>query len=364
MERNITVNGRSMISLGANDYLGIANHDGIKQEAMDALDQFGISMCGTPIVVGRSAINRLLERETAAFLKQEDALVFPSCYQANMSLFQLMAGDQDVIIADKESHSSLLNGAALSRAAFKIFPHNDVEKLSRTLARCRDYDVKFVVLEGLYSTNGDTPPLKEICQAAKENDAFVIVDDAHGLGVLGREGRGILELTDTYYDVDLVTGSFGKAIGTFGGFVAGKAAVIDGFRYKAPMYFYSTALPPVIAGATRAALRYVTQHPELREKIQAFARRLYTALDAMRFRLTPSTTPLVSVIFQTSENTFLATKMLSEHGIYVVPFIPPSVAKNTARVRLTLNALLDEEALDQTIAAFDDIRKAKPEWLR
>ncbi len=364
LAREITVNGRKMVSLGTNDYLGIANNAVIKKEATKILETFGLSLCGTPIVVGQSAVNRELELATARFLKQEDALVFPSCYQANMSLFQLMAGENDVIIADKEIHSSLLNGVALSKAAFKIFPHNDMNKLEKTLLRCCHYRVKFIVLEGLYSTNGDTPPLKELTDVARRHDAFVIVDDAHGLGVLGREGRGILELTDTYQDVDLMTGSFGKAVGTFGGFIAGKADIIDGFRYKAPMYFYSTALPPVMAGATIASLRYVEDHPRLREKIMRLARKLYEALDQMRFNLTGSTTPLVSVVFKTSENTFLAAKMLSERGIYGVPFIPPSVAKNTARIRLTVNALLEDEDIDKTISAFEEIKQEKPEWLR
>ncbi|MBL7131474.1 MAG: pyridoxal phosphate-dependent aminotransferase family protein [Candidatus Omnitrophica bacterium] len=364
LDRNIVVNGKKLISLGTNDYLGLANNNTIKKEAIRILETFGMSMCGTPIVVGQTNINRSLETEIAKFLKQDDALVFPSCYQSNMSIFQLLANEEDVIIADREIHSSLLNGIALCKASFKMFPHNNAGKLEKILERYQARRMKFVVVEGLYSTNGDIPPLAEIAKIAKKFDAFIIVDDAHGLGVLGKEGRGIAEVSETFKDIDLITGSFGKAVGTFGGFITGNRELIDAFRYGTPMYLYSTALPPSIAAATIVSLRYIKDHPELREKIGQLATRLLNALKSMNFSITKSSTPVVSVIFRSSEDTFLATKMLFEKGVYAVPFIPPSVPRDTARIRLTLNATLKEEDVDFTIKVFDEIRKEKPEWVK
>ncbi len=361
--RSIKINNKTFVSLGTNDYLGIANNSTIKREAIKVLEEFGISMCGTPIVIGQTSINRKLEQETASFLKQDDALAFPSCYQCNMGVFKLLANEQDVIIADREIHSSLLNGIALTKASFRMFQHNRVDKLKQLLEKYQDHRIKFIVVEGLYSTNGDVPPLGKITEVAKHYDAFVIVDDAHGIGVLGNEGRGVLEVFDVFKDVDLITGSFGKAIGTFGGFLAGNKQLIDGFRYRTPMYLYSTALPPSIAAATIASLEYTKKHSELREKINKYAKKLFGALKLMKFRLTNSTTPLVSITFKTAEDTFLATKMLFEKGIYVVPFVPPSVPKKASRIRLTLNANLREEDVDYVIQVFEHIRKVKPEWL-
>ena len=181
--------------------------------------------------------------------------------------------------------------------------------------------------------------------------------------MLGKEGRGILEVFDVYDGVDLVTGSFGKAIGTFGGFIAARNKIIDEFRYKTPMYFYSTALPPLIAAATLISLQYTKEHPELREKITIYAKKLYSALNTLKFRLTDSTTPLVSVVFPSSADTFRAAKMLFERGVYGVPFIPPSVPKRSPRIRLTINAALKEEDIDAVIEAFTEIAKAEPRWL-
>lgn len=360
---SIRIGNKSFISLGSNDYLGLANNAAVKDEAIRVLKEYGISMCGTPIVIGYTNLNCQLEKEIAAFLKQEDALVFPSCYQCNTGVFKMIANKKDVVIADREIHSSLLNGINLSGASLRLFPHNNtriLEELLKKHSNCRN---RFVVIEGLYSTNGDLPPLDEIVKLAQRYEAFVIIDDAHGVGVLGKEGRGILEVFDAFKGADLITGSFGKAIGTFGGFLAGNKVTIDYFRYRSPMYFYSTALPPHIAAATIVSLKYVKEHPELREKIKKYAKRLYKKLKSFRFCLTDSATPLVSVLFKTSEDTFLATKMLFEKGIYVVPFVPPSVPKKSSRIRLTLNANLKEKDIDFVINAFDEIRKEKPQWL-
>lgn len=360
----IRVAGRSLISLGSNDYLGLANNGAVKEEAIRILKEYGVSMCGTPIVVGYSDFNHKLEKEIAAFVKQDAALVFPSCYQCNVGIFRILTTKEDVIISDKEIHSSLLNGIGLSEATFRFFPHNNMKILEELLKKHSNCRNKFVVLEGLYSTNGDVPPLDEVVKLAKSYEAFVIIDDAHGVGVLGQEGRGVLEVFNAFKGVDLITGSLGKAIGTFGGFLAGNEAIIDYFRYTSPMYFYSTALPPHIAAASIVSLGYIQKHPELRQHIQKLARKLHQSLGEMGFNLTNSTTPLVSVVFESSEDTFLATKMLAERGVYVVPFVPPSVPKNSPRIRMTLNANLKEEDIDLVIKAFNDIRKEKPQWVK
>ena len=361
LEREIVVSGENKISMGTNDYLGLSNNPDVKKAAFYAVEKYGVSMCGTPIVIGHSEIHQMLEKKTAQFLKQDESVVFPSCYQANMSIFQLLSNGEDVIIADKEIHSSLLNGIVLTKAEFNVFPHNDIDKLDKVLARNKDKRMRFVVVEGMYSTYGDTAKMKEICDLCKKHNAISIVDEAHAIGVIGDEGRGILELCDVYDEVDIITGSYGKAVGTFGGFLAGKSKVIDIFRYSSPMYFYSTALPPAICASTVKALEIIPQSNNTRKRINNLAASARESLKKMKLNVTESSTPLISVIFKNTKYTLTVSKILFENGIYAVPFVPPSVPKKSPRIRFTFNAHLCDENVDCLVDVFKKIKLKKPE---
>lgn len=361
MGAHVQMQGRSLINLGTNDYLGLSNKPEIKAAARDAMENFGVSMCGTPIVIGQSALNRKLEVELARFLKQEDALVYPSCYQCNMGVFSVLATEEDVILFDKDVHSSLMNGFSLTKAKWRSFPHNDLERLEELLKKTQNHRMRFIVFEGLYSTGGDYPDLSKIIELAKKYDAFTIIDDSHGVGILGETGRGVVELYDAFKEIDLITVSLGKAIGTFGGALAGKEQIVDFFRYSSSMYFYSTALPPGIAGATIESLKYIDQAQEERDKIKKHANKMYAALKAMGYTLSESESPLFSVISETSQETFELTKQLFERGVYAVPFIPPSVPKNSPRIRLTFNAYLSDNDIDQAISVFKEIKEECPD---
>lgn len=361
MGAHVQLLGQSLINLGTNDYLGLSNKPEIKAAASVAMEEFGVSMCGTPIVIGQSALNSQLEGELARFLKQEDALVYPSCYQCNMGVFSVLASEQDVILFDKDIHSSLMNGISLTKAKWRSFPHNNLQRLEELLKSTQDCRMRFIVFEGLYSTGGDYPDLNKIIELAKNYDAFTIIDDSHGVGILGDTGRGVVELYDAFKEVDLITVSLGKAIGTFGGALLGDERIVDFFRYSSSMYFYSTALPPAIAGATIEALKHIDQAHNERAKIKGDADRMYGALKEMGYTLTESESPLFSVISKTPAETFKLTKELYERGVYVVPFIPPSVPKNSPRIRLTFNAYLSESDIDQAIAVFKGISEQCPD---
>lgn len=356
--RNITIEKNQFISLGSNDYLGLAANKQMKSQAIKTIKKYGLSMCGTPIVIGQTDINRALEQKIAQFLKQDDAIIYPSGYQANIGVFQLLASKDDVIIADKNIHSSLINGCKLTQADLRFFTHNNMENLKELLAGSTKYRMRFIVCEGLYSTDGDIASLDKIAKLTKEFDAFLIVDDAHGVGVLGDEGRGILEKFNAYQDIDLLTGSLGKALGVFGGFLAGKQRLIDYFKYNSPMYFYSTALPPYIAAATIASIDFVKAHNDIREKIYKYKDRLYAALKEMGYRLTDSTTPLFSILFNDSYETIKFTQLLFKKRVYVVAFIPPSVPKESPRIRLLASAYLNNKDIDKVIAVFKDLRSS------
>ena len=353
----VTIADHQVISLGSNDYLGLASNELLKEKAHEALDKYGISMCGTAIVVGQTDLNRELEIKSAALVKQEDALVYPSCFQANTGLFQMLCKDDDIVLADKGAHSSLLNGVFLSKARFRLFRHNDVKHLRKLLEQSTGHRMRFIVMDGLYSTLGDYPPLDEICALAKEFDAYTILDDAHGIGVLGRKGRGVLELFDAYEDIDMVTGSYGKALGCAGGFIAGKYRITDYFRYRNPMYIYSTALTPALSAACLAAIDLSMNHPEWRERIWAYKDRLVNALEKLGYRLTPSQAPLFSVLFNSTAETFTAARILFEKGVYGTPFVHPSVPRRSPRIRLIPHAGLTGEDIDRVIEIFSETRK-------
>lgn len=361
MGAHVQLQGKSLINLGTNDYLGLSNKSEIKAAASKAMEEFGVSMCGTPIVIGQSALNSKLEAELAGFLKQEDALVYPSCYQCNMGVFSVLATEEDVLLFDKDVHSSLMNGISLTKAKWRTFPHNDLQRLEELLKNTQDRRMRFIVFEGLYSTGGDYPDLNKIIELAKKYDAFTIIDDSHGVGILGDTGRGVVELYDAFKEIDLITVSLGKAIGTFGGALAGRERIVDFFRYSSSMYFYSTALPPGIAGATIEALKHIDQAQEERGRIKRYANKMYAALKEMGYTLSESDSPLFSVISKTSQETFELTKQLFERGVYAVPFIPPSVPKDSPRIRLTFNAYLSDNHIDQAISVFKEIKEECPD---
>jgi glycine C-acetyltransferase len=356
LAREITIQKKKYICLGSNDYLGIANNRMIKTRAIKIIEKYGMSMCGTPIVIGQTDINRKLELKIAKFLKQDDAIIYPSGYQCNISVFQLLANRDDIIIADKNIHSSLINGCRLTEANLKFFAHNDIQNLQTILNTSLRYRMRFIIIEGLYSTDGDIAPVDKIVNLAKEFSAFLIVDDAHGVGVLGKEGRGIIEKFNAYNDVDLITGSLGKALGGFGGFLAGKQKIIDYFKYSCPMYFYSTALPPYIAASAIVAIEFVKTHNNLRVKIFNYKDKIFTALKKMGYRLTNSTTPLFSILFNNSYETLKFAKLLFQKHIYVVPFIPPSVPQESPRIRLLASAYLRDEDINKVIKIFDELK--------
>lgn len=354
--RKIIVEGKSLISLGSNDYLGIANSEELKKAAQEVIDKYGISMCGTPIVVGYTKINKELEEKIADFLQQDEALAFPSGYQANLSIFQLLVSKEDVIIADRYAHASLIQGAQFSRAKLFRFPHNDIERLEKILKDSQGCRMRFIAVDGLYSTEGDIALLDKIVELAKDYKAFTIVDDAHGLGVLGKTGRGSLEVFDVLGEIDIVSGSFGKALGCSGGFIATSHQVADFFRYRCGPLIYSTALSPVLAATTITAIDLVKEANDKRQKLIQNKEKLYAELKEMGYPLTNSVTPLFSIVSKEATQTIQLARDLYNKGVYTTPFVPPSVPNGRSCLRCIPHANLEEEDIDYVIETFRQLK--------
>ncbi|MBI4981637.1 MAG: aminotransferase class I/II-fold pyridoxal phosphate-dependent enzyme [Candidatus Omnitrophica bacterium] len=356
LSKNIKINHKLMLNFGSNDYLGLSQNKFIKKSAIDAIKEYGLSMCATPITLGTTQINRALEEKIASFLKQDDAIVYSSGYQANLGIFQALTKENDIVIADKNIHSSLINSILLSKARLKFFSNNDLITLEDILKSSQDKRMRFIVIEGLYSTEGTLPQLTEIIKLSKTYQAQIIIDDAHGIGVLGKNGRGALEHFNAFNDIFLISGSLGKAIGLSGGFLAGNKQTIEYLRYNSGPYFYSTALAAHIAKSAITALEITKKSDKTREKIFSLKNTLYHALLKMNYQLSSSEAPIFSILFKDTFSTLKFSKALFRENIYAVVFLPPSVPQDSPRIRLIVSAHLNTDIINKTIRIFNKIK--------
>ena len=352
----MVIQGKKVISLGSNDYLGLANDPLLKEAAKRAIDEYGISMCGTPIVVGYTTLNKLLEKTISDFLRAEETLVYPSGYQANIGIFKLLSSLVDVILIDEYAHSCLYEGTRLSRAGVRQFPHNDCNKLRELLRETSRSRMRFIVVDGLYSTEGSIAKLDEMVELAEEYDAFIIMDDAHGLGTVGETGRGSAEVKKVLSKVHMTTGSLGKALACSGGFISTSHEIADYFRYYSSHFVYSTALPPAIAAACIEAFRIVERSDARRSRLNRNKEVLHKAVSDLGFRTTRSDTPLFSIISREATTTLTLARDLFGLGVYATPFIPPSVPMGRSCLRFIPSAELNEEDIEEVIEAFKSLR--------
>ncbi len=348
--------GRPFFDLASNDYLGLASDRRIHEAMVSAIREFGASMCGTPIATGYARILGELERELARFTGLEAAAVFPSCYQANVALFSSIATPQDVILVDHYAHASLGQGVKAVGCKVKPFLHNDLEHLERQLAAARGFRQVFVVTESVFSTEGSIAPLGLIADLCARYDAIPVVDDSHGIGVLGRTGRGVLEEKAIADYAGIYTASLGKALGNAGGMVAGRRALVEALRYSCPGLIYSTALTPASAAGVLCALEIIRhEFHRIGAKMWENHRRLLRLLRDRGFDLRSGPAPIAAVHAGSAESTIALAREFFHHGILTTPFVPPSVACGQGTLRLILGAKLDDCAADELFRALGEL---------
>ncbi|MBC8026897.1 MAG: 8-amino-7-oxononanoate synthase [Steroidobacteraceae bacterium] len=344
-----------LINFCSNDYLGLAQHPEVTRAFVDAANKHGVGSGASHLVTGHGVEHEALEEELAAFTGREKALVFSTGYMANIGAIGALADQRSLIVADKLNHASLIDGCRLSGAEIRRYPHADsaraAEQISKALPGAA---ARLLVTDGVFSMDGDLAPLPELARAATEAKAWLVVDDAHGLGVVGRTGRGSCEHFGLGAgEVPVLIGTFGKAFGTFGAFVAGDADLIEFLVQKARTYIFTTALPPAVAAATRAALRVSERESWRREKVLALAGRLRAGLDLRQ--LVPGTTmpgtTIVPVIVGDEARALAVSAALEERGFLVTAIRPPTVPAGTSRLRVTLSAAHEEAQVDALIAA-------------
>lgn len=350
----VQVEGRKVLNFCSNDYLGLANNPEVIASFKQAADKYGVGSGSAHLVCGHSREHHALEEELADFAGRDRALLFSTGYMANLGVIAALMGKGDVVYEDKLNHASLLDGGLLSGAKFKRYLHNDIRNLQLKMQSQVAGQNAMIVTDGVFSMDGDFACLKSLVEVAQQHEACLMVDDAHGFGVLGRTGAGLVEQCQlSQHQVPLLVGTLGKAFGTSGAFVAGSEAMIENLIQKARTYIYTTALPPAIAAATRASLQRVKQDNWRREKLERLVARFRSGARQLGLSLMPSASAIQPILLGSSQSAVLASEYLLQQGLWVSAIRPPTVPQGSARLRITFSALHEERHVDRLLNALD-----------
>ena len=350
----IRIGGRELINMSSNDYLGLANDPALREAAMAGAKTWGGGAGAVRTIAGTLDVHQALEAEIAAWKGVEATLVFQSGFAGNLGTIPALVGRGDVILSDELNHASIIDGCRLSRAEIRRFAHADADSLREQLAGCTADQRKLVVTDGVFSMDGDIAPLPDICDAAEAYGAMVMVDDAHGSGVLGRGGRGSVDHFGLHGRVQVQLGTLSKAIGSMGGYIAGSQALRDYLTHTARPVLFSTSHPPAVVETTRAAIRVLTREPERVERLWDNARFFKQGLSDLGMDLGRSATPITPVIVGEAERAHALSDRLRQRGVFVQSVAFPTVPRDAARVRAMVSAAHSRDDLAQAIDAFGE----------
>ncbi|MGD2200307.1 MAG: aminotransferase class I/II-fold pyridoxal phosphate-dependent enzyme [Candidatus Bathyarchaeota archaeon] len=356
------VDGRDVIVLCSNNYLGLTNHPHLKEAALEAIRTHGVGSGAVRAISGTMDVHMELEQRLAKFKDAEASLTYPTGFMANSGLIPQLAGKGDLIVSDELNHGSIIDGVRLTRADRAIYKHNDTDDLARVLEKAEGHDPEYrrilIITDGVFSMDGDIAPLDEIAKLGEEHRAMVYVDDAHGEGVLGEGGRGIVSHYDLDQDqVHVEMGTFSKAYGTVGGHISGSESLVKFAWNKSRTWLLSSSLPPAVVAATTAAIDVLEKEPHHVETLWRNTRYFKGAVEDLGFDTGKSQTPIIPVIVGESSKAKKLSEELYKKGIFVVPIVFPMVARDLARIRVQMNAKLTTEHLDTVIEAIEGIGK-------
>jgi len=354
----VTVRGRSLIMIGSNNYLGLTAHPKVRQAAIDAVREFGTSCTGSRFLNGTLALHNELEERLARFVGKEKALVFSTGYQTNLGTLSALIGREDVIIGDKENHASLVDGSRLALGRLQRFRHNDIDDLERVLRACPDKAGKLVVVDGVFSMSGELAPLPEIVPLCEKYGARLMVDDAHGVGVIGG-GRGTVARFGVTDDVDLIMGTFSKSFASIGGFIAGEKTTIHWIKHLARSMIFSASLPAGNAAAALAALDVMEKEPERVERVNAIAERMRQGYHDLGYNVGGNETPIVPIMIGDQLKAIKMWRALFEAGVYTNVAVPPAVPAGKALLRTSYMATHTDREMDQVVSIFKQVGKAE-----
>ena len=347
-----------LLNLCANNYLGLANHPELINAAKQALDSHGFGMASVRFICGTQDIHKQLEKKVSEFLRKEDCILFSSCFDANGGVFEVLLGEEDAVISDSLNHASIIDGIRLCKAKRFRYANSDMQDLERCLKEADSARFKLVVTDGVFSMDGIVARLPEVCDLAERYNAMVMVDDSHAVGFMGSRGAGTPDYCGVEDRVQLLSGTFGKALGgASGGYIAGPAAIVDLLRQRARPYLFSNSLAPSIVAATLQALELLQQGEEQRQQLTDNTQYFRRKLDEAGFDLVPGEHPIIPVMTGDAGLAQELAQKLMRHGIYVTAFSFPVVPKGQARVRTQMSAAHSRQQLDQAIEAFVSVGK-------
>ncbi|NLA63878.1 MAG: pyridoxal phosphate-dependent aminotransferase family protein [Bacteroidales bacterium] len=352
----VTINGRKVLMFGSNSYLGLTNHPKVKEASIDAIRKYGSGMAGSRFLNGTLDIHIELERKLANFVRKDEAIVFSTGFNVNQGVISCITGREDYIIWDELNHASIIEGQRLSFSKKFKFRHNDMVSLERQLTKCHPGKVKLIVVDGVFSMEGDVANLPEIVRLAKKYNANVMVDEAHGIGVMGKNfnGKGSAEEMGVLDDIDLVMGTFSKSLASIGGFIASDSTTINFLRHNSRPYIFSASITPSATAAASAALDILKSEPERVENLWKLTDYSLKRFRENGFEIGKTATPIIPLYVRDNDKTFLITKMLFEEGVFVNPVVPPGVTAEDTLIRFSLMA---NHTIDQVDEAVDKITK-------
>jgi glycine C-acetyltransferase len=345
--------GREMINLCANNYLGLANHPEVLKAAHDALARYGYGVASVRFICGTQTVHRELEERLSAYLSMEDTILYSSCFDANGGLFETLLDEQDAVISDALNHASIIDGIRLCKARRLRYANNDLNELEQALQDSQGSRVRMIATDGVFSMDGSIARLREICDLADRYGALVMVDDSHATGFMGAHGRGSHELRGVIGRIDILTGTLGKALGgASGGYVAARKEIVGWLRQRSRPYLFSNSIPPPVAAATLRVLDLLEGSADLRERLHANARYYRAQMQSLGFDLLPGEHPIIPVMLGDAPLAVSLAERVQERGAYVVAFSFPVVPHGKARIRTQISAAHSREQLDQVIRAF------------
>lgn len=356
----VIMEGKRRIMLGSNNYLGLTTHPRVIEAGVAALREYGSGCSGSRFLNGTLTLHTKLERELAKFVGKEAVVTFSTGFQTNLGIISALVGKNDFVLCDKENHASIYDGCKLSYGTMLRYRHNDMEDLEKKLQSVPDSAGKLIVTDGVFSMGGDIANLPEIVRLAKKYGARTLVDDAHGLGVLGEGGRGTASHFGLTDEVDITMGTFSKSLASIGGFMAASGEVAEYVRHASRPFIFCASIPPASAATAAEALRILTEQPELPERLAALSAHMRTNLKKAGIAIRESTTPIIPIYTYEMENTLRAAKALYDAGVYVNPVLPPATHPSECLLRTSYMATHTEALLDE---ALDIIREVLPKYV-
>lgn len=352
----VMMDGREVIMVGSNNYLGLTSHPRVKEAAIEAIRKYGTGCAGSRFLNGTLDIHVKLEEKLARFFRKEGALVYATGYQTNLGVLSAVVGRGDFAISDRLNHASIVDGLRLSNGEVKKFKHNDIEDLDRVLEGTRDKN-KMVVVDGVFSMEGDISPVDEIIALRRKHDFGIMVDDAHGVGVLGETGRGTAEHFGVEDDVDIIMGTYSKSLGTIGGFVVASADIIKYLKHVSRSMIFSASLAPALVAAVSTALDIIDQEPERRERLWNNTNKMMEGFKSYGFDIGDAASPIIPVVVKEDMLAFKMALMLQEEGVFANPVVSPATPPGRALMRTSYMATHTDEHLDRVLEAFVKVGK-------